>query len=102
MKKAVICAFLLGCANVAADCKIEDIKWSYNERQKWLVIEGTTTCEEAHFRFRAYNADGSFLGNASTVSRGFTFATMVRNVESKPRDVQIKWNWDASYKPRKK
>lgn len=83
-------ALLSSSAAYAADCKIEDWKWS-SLAPTVLVVEGTTTCKTGEIVLRLYEGEGgAFIGVETAYIQGYAFKT-IRKVTAQPSTLAIKY-----------
>ena len=83
-------ALLSPAAAHAAECKIEDWKWS-SLAPTVLVVEGTTTCKTGEIVLRLYEGEGgAFVGVETAYIQGYAFKT-IRKVTAQPSVLAIKY-----------
>jgi len=58
-----------------AACGIED--WRYYNIDKYVKIEGTTTCESGKLFYRLYDKSGSFVASGWTYFERYVFEDLV-------------------------
>ena len=90
MKIATLAVLIMIGGTVSAGaCQIEDWRWSY-PTGRWILVEGTTTCETGKIIIRAYDESGEFVGTGTDYFEGYAFKAYIDDVPRAPQSLAIK------------